>query len=539
MSLLLHLREERCKICKGNVSECTKWSSCSRTFGYGKYAYILTHKFEGVNSTAQKHIANNGMWTLYECVITDPEHSSELYWARARTVCWCTCVHTSHLWLKVSPCVSFHIIHACARIVSCLLSGLSSPVSLLLPPVLLPALFDVHPGAWWDLHWRSPGVRLQLGEHGHSGLCHTLTGYEPKEWSDDWKIGHAPGMQSSLLGRWVWRMELTDADELNLATSSDIFDSRTPWTTWLPSPTFLTSTTMSLRNSLQLWSIEQGNLLRWEAHRQILQRHLAPNQNSGMEGSIAKLMQKCEFQSAPLCAEIRRSHRKKLCNKNDAARREAWEVCLQAQKQEQGLRPAFYSLPHSMGNAGTLLEKARVARTMVNSGCTMWAKRILQANRNSLDNSGTPRWWRPEEVQTNRKHEYVFTILISSWQCSYRIRAVFVGKLRRARIWVGLWSGQMPHPRIGRIIFCKTENFVLLVVARLWSSSSASSSSTSFPQDSPSTSSSPASLRSDEEESGNRRDLHKTQNKNKNKDCHEAARNRLRDLPKWLEACHR
>ena len=30
-------------------------------------------------------------------------------------------------------------------------------------------------------------------------------------------------------------------------------------------PTFLTSTTMSFRNSLQLWSIEQGNLLRWEA----------------------------------------------------------------------------------------------------------------------------------------------------------------------------------------------------------------------------------------------------------------------------------
>ena len=42
-------------------------------------------------------------------------------------------------------------------------------------------------------------MQLQLGEHGHSGLCHTLTGYEPKE------------------------MELTDADELNLATTSDIY----------------------------------------------------------------------------------------------------------------------------------------------------------------------------------------------------------------------------------------------------------------------------------------------------------------------------
>ena len=64
-----------------------------------------------------------------------------------------------------------------------------------------------------------------------------LTGYEPKE------------------------MELTDADELNLATTSDIYF-QNAWTTRLPSPTFLTSTTMSLQNSLQLWSIEQGNLLR-------------------------------------------------------------------------------------------------------------------------------------------------------------------------------------------------------------------------------------------------------------------------------------
>ena len=57
-------------------------------------------------------------------------------------------------------------------------------------------------------------------------------------------------------------MELTDADELNLATTSDIYFQNTPWTTRLPSPTIPTSTTMSLRNSLQLWSIEQGNLLR-------------------------------------------------------------------------------------------------------------------------------------------------------------------------------------------------------------------------------------------------------------------------------------
>ena len=64
-----------------------------------------------------------------------------------------------------------------------------------------------------------------------------LTGYEPKE------------------------MELTDADELNLATTSDIYFQNTLDDT-ASFPNDPTSTTMSLQNSLQLWSIEQGNLLR-------------------------------------------------------------------------------------------------------------------------------------------------------------------------------------------------------------------------------------------------------------------------------------
>ena len=176
----------------------------------------------------QWHGDHKAHWRVQCAVLSTP-----------RTVCWCTCVHTSHLWLKVSPCVSFHIIHACA-LVSCLLSGLSSPVSLLLHPVPLPALPDVQLGAWWDLHWRSP-VQLQLGEHGHSGLCHTPSQVmSPRRWSSQTPMS------------WTSRPPA-------------ISTSRTPWTTRLPSPTFLTSTTMSLRNSLQLWSIEQGNLLRWEA----------------------------------------------------------------------------------------------------------------------------------------------------------------------------------------------------------------------------------------------------------------------------------
>ena len=60
-------------------------------------------------------------------------------------------------------------------------------------------------------------------------------------------------------------------------------------------------------------------------------------------------------------------------------------------------------------------------------------------------------------------------------------------------------SGHKPHlTKIGKIILCKTENVVLVVVPELSSSLSASSTSTSLPQDSSSTSPSPARLRSDE-----------------------------------------
>ena len=63
------------------------------------------------------------------CTMRSPEHAAHRLLMHSG--------HTSHLWLKVSPCVSFHVIHACA-LVSCLLSGLSSHVFLLPHPVPLP-----------------------------------------------------------------------------------------------------------------------------------------------------------------------------------------------------------------------------------------------------------------------------------------------------------------------------------------------------------------------------------------------------------------
>ena len=94
-----------------------------------------------------------------------------------------------------------------------------------------------------------------------------------------------------------------------------------------------------------------------------------------------------------------------------------------------------------------------------------------------------------------------------------------------------------------KVILCNTEIFVPVAVPGLAtgsSSSSASSSSTSLPQDtSGDIPSSPSTQRSDDTNvpaSRNRsRTPTKTKNRNKNCDNEPASRNRLRDLPGWLE----
>ena len=84
----------------------------------------------------------------------------------------------------------------------------------------------------------NPLCDFRLGTVVTSDYVTPLTGYEPKK-----------------------DLNLTNAEEFDLATTSDIY-----WQHTLDDdasfPTIPTSTTTSLRNSLQLWSIEQGNLLR-------------------------------------------------------------------------------------------------------------------------------------------------------------------------------------------------------------------------------------------------------------------------------------
>ena len=105
--------------------------------------------------------------------------------------------HTSHLWLKVSPCVSFHVIHACAP-VCCSLSVSPHP-SFYFLVLFLFQLYLMSNSAPDEFSIEDPLCNSSLGSMVTLDYVTPLTGYEPKE------------------------MELTDADELNLATSSDIY----------------------------------------------------------------------------------------------------------------------------------------------------------------------------------------------------------------------------------------------------------------------------------------------------------------------------
>ena len=112
-----------------------------------------------------------------------------------------------------------------------------------------------------------------------------------------------------------------------------------------------------LRDSGKLGSKHTVNFSRGTWHQIKIREWKGPSQG---------VMQKCEFQERTL---VRRNskigHRKKLCNKNDAPRREAWDLSKNVYKlkNKNKDKATFYSLHRSMGNAGTLFEKARVART--------------------------------------------------------------------------------------------------------------------------------------------------------------------------------
>ena len=99
---------------------------------------------------------------------------------------------------QVSPCVSFHIIHACALVSGCL-SGLSSPISLYFFLQFLFQLYLMSILAPDEISMEDPLCDSSLGSKVTLDYVTPLTGYEPED------------------------MDLTDVNELNLATSSDIY----------------------------------------------------------------------------------------------------------------------------------------------------------------------------------------------------------------------------------------------------------------------------------------------------------------------------
>ena len=99
---------------------------------------------------------------------------------------------------QVSPCVSFHIIHACA-LVSGRLIVFSLHPSLYFFLLFLFQLYLMSISAPDEMSMEDPLCDSSLGSMVTLDYVTPLTGYEPKD------------------------MDLTDADELNLATSSDIY----------------------------------------------------------------------------------------------------------------------------------------------------------------------------------------------------------------------------------------------------------------------------------------------------------------------------
>ena len=88
-------------------------------------------------------------------------------------------VHISHLWLKVSPCVSFHVIHACA-LVCCSLSVSPHPSFYFLVLFLFQP-FLMFTSASNERSMSNPLCDSSLGSVVTSDYVKPLTGYEPKQ----------------------------------------------------------------------------------------------------------------------------------------------------------------------------------------------------------------------------------------------------------------------------------------------------------------------------------------------------------------------
>ena len=91
--------------------------------------------------------------------------------AHGRVQCAVLSTPTSHLWLKVSPCVSFHVIHACAP-VCCSLSVSPHP-SFYFLVLFLFQLYLMSNSAPDEFSIKDPLCNSSLGSMVTLELCHT------------------------------------------------------------------------------------------------------------------------------------------------------------------------------------------------------------------------------------------------------------------------------------------------------------------------------------------------------------------------------
>ena len=244
-----------------------------------------------------------------------------------------------------------------------------------------------------------------------------------------------------------------------------------------------------------------------KTRRQILQRHLAPNKNSGKKGPSRGVLQKCvHFMSIVFARRnSRKDHMRRLCTKKDAPAEQhgIWRTYSQAQ--EFGQSYVLYSY-WSKGNDGTHLEKdqrSENSQSIQEHQCTRWAKKAwAHMNWILCEDPGTPLWClQPMEkcIQTT-KHKYTFrdlNLFVTVQLLEETPAVLSLGKLCEDRGYSYEWvSGQKPPlTKEEKTIACKIDNFVPLVVRWLSTSSGSNSSSTSTSQDLSSTS--PAQERSD------------------------------------------
>ena len=281
-------------------------------------------------------------------------------------------------------------------------------------------------------------------------------------------------------------------------------------------------------------------------NRQILHGHKAPHKILERKGpSLRRHSEVWASWAQPVCSRFEERTQEETLHQERCARRAAWDLAKNIYKLKNTDKTTFYSLIEpkaTLALTAKLLGGTRIRGWFWSFNAHAEQKRIwVQPKWILFGYPGLRRWWQPAgSCKHTRKHKCTFTILISSWRYNYwttRLQFYHLeSSAEKTDIPMSGQSGSKPRlTNNGREFFCKTKNFVPLVVPGLSSSSGTRSSSTSPPQDSSSASSNPELQRSDEQAPGDWRDSTKSQNKNKKESNNQATGDRLRDLPGWLE----